>query len=111
MTAAVGEVSEGSSLDDHANHSSLRASAAVTIAGPLCFSGDNIAVSKALPKPIPGDRVVVLDAGANTISLFSRHCSRLAPPVYGFKVVGSNTFAIVLIKKAETEQVLLDFWK
>ena len=45
------------------------------IAGPLCFGGDYI--KKNLPvirQPNEGDVVVVGDAGANTLSMYSRHC-------------------------------------
>lgn len=65
-----------------------RSLAEVTIAGPLCFSGDIIAGAKyplKMPTPRAGDRVVVLDAGANTLSLFSRHCSRPSPAVYAYR--------------------------
>jgi hypothetical protein len=43
-----------------------------------------------------GDRCLILDAGANTLSLFSRHCSRLAPVVMGFRMKG-NTHIFVNI--------------
>lgn len=46
------------------------AECAVTIAGPLCFSGDILAKDYLLPKPEEGDKLLILDTGANSISLF-----------------------------------------
>ena len=43
---------------------------AVTIAGPLCFSGDILAKDYMLPKPDEGDKLLILDTGANSISTF-----------------------------------------
>jgi diaminopimelate decarboxylase len=64
-----------------------------------------------LPTPQPGDRVVILDAGANTLALFSRHCSRLAPPAFGFRVISASSASVVCIKQKENEADLLKFWK
>ena len=60
-----------------------RSRATLTIAGPLCFSGDILARDMQGCEARSGDRMVVLDAGANTLSLFSRHCSRRSPRVIG----------------------------
>jgi len=61
------------------------------IGGPLCFSGDFLARNVALPKVFIaedrgieyigdderiGDLILVADCGANTISMWSSHCSR-----------------------------------
>ncbi|WP_394847061.1 diaminopimelate decarboxylase [Pendulispora brunnea] len=75
------------------------------IAGPLCFSGDLIAVGRELPAIEPGDFVVVHDAGAYTLSMWSRYNSRLVPAVYGYE--GS---ALHLMKAAETTEDLIRFW-
>jgi diaminopimelate decarboxylase len=42
------------------------------IAGPLCFQGDRLAVAAALPRVEVGDHVMVVDAGAYTLSMYSR---------------------------------------
>jgi diaminopimelate decarboxylase len=42
------------------------------VAGPLCFQGDRVAVAKKMPKAEVGDFVVVADAGAYTLSMYSR---------------------------------------
>jgi len=52
-----------------------------------------------------GDRIIVLDAGANTISLFSRHCSRTAPAVFG-----ARAGKIVCIKEGEKPSDVMAFW-
>lgn len=80
----------------------------VTVAGPLCFSGDVIASNIDFLDCNAGDRVVVLDAGANTLSLHSRHCSRLAPDVYAFRTVPKTLHS--LIKQKETAEYALQFW-
>lgn len=88
-----------------------------TIAGPLCFSGDVIAARTQLPPIGPGDWVSVLDTGANTLSLFSRHCSRLAPAVVGFANAtgagskGESAFVMACLKPKETTAQALSFWE
>ena len=100
---------------DHTGHTkytplySYRPARVTTIAGPLCFSGDVIITDAILPESHPGDRCIVLDGGANTLSLFSRHCSRLAPLVYGFHMHG-NEIHVACLKEQETESELLTFW-
>lgn len=57
-----------------------------TIAGPLCFGGDMIGRNITyLPPMRRGDYCVIRDTGSNTYSLFSRHCSRPAPAVMGYR--------------------------
>jgi diaminopimelate decarboxylase len=48
----------------------IRNSISTTIAGPLCFSGDVLATRQMLPEAQAGDYCCILDAGANTISIF-----------------------------------------
>jgi len=79
------------------------------IAGPLCFSGDLVAHNRALPLAAPGDWVVIHDAGAYTMSMWSRYNSRQAPPVYGYEVTG-EAVAFHLIKAGETVDDVLRFW-
>lgn len=57
----------------------------VHVAGPLCFQGDFLTKSLRAPRPRRGDIVVLREAGANTLSLFSRHCLRQVPAVYGYR--------------------------
>jgi hypothetical protein len=82
------------------------------------------------PELVRGDVCLVLDAGANTLSLFSRHCSRPSPPVFAFRqvrlqqqqgqgqgqgqgqseAVEGVQFAVSCIRSAETEKSVLEFW-
>jgi diaminopimelate decarboxylase len=77
------------------------------IAGPLCFSGDLVARERPLPDIEPGDIAVVHDAGAYTLSAWSRYNSRRAPAVYGFE---GDPPALRLLKAAESEEDVLRFW-
>lgn len=95
---------DGSILTDQ------RPSCAVTVAGPLCFSGDIIASKISLPNPMIRDRAVMMDAGANTLSLFSRHCSRPAPAVFGFRTDPSGSLLVTCVKSRETDESLFGFW-
>jgi diaminopimelate decarboxylase len=61
----------------------VRPEARVTVAGPLCFGGDKIAEEVDLPQLQEGDFVVVHDAGANTLSTFSRYASRPFFDIFG----------------------------
>jgi diaminopimelate decarboxylase len=87
---------------------------ATGVGGPLCFQGDFLAKGVALPRALhAGDILVMKDAGANTLSLFSRHCSRLCPPVYGYRWTDdsqSEVSEIQELKPRETMQELSDFW-
>lgn len=51
------------------------------IAGPLCFAGDYLYYDLELPTLEEGDIFVIQDIGANTLSMWSRHCSREEPKV------------------------------
>ncbi len=46
------------------------------IVGPLCFAGDVLYESIDLPVLSEGDEVILFNTGANTYSMWSRHCSR-----------------------------------
>jgi diaminopimelate decarboxylase len=83
--------------------------------GPLCFQGDFIAKNVALPATLKARDILVLkDGGSNTLSLFSRHCSRLCPPVYGFRWANfeaqDDVTTIVELKPRETVEQLSNFW-
>ena len=86
---------------------------AVTIAGPLCHSTDFLAKElHPFPEPEIDDYLLLLDCGGNTISTFSKHCSRLVPPVFAFRenaVTGEVVMAE--IRREETELAAMDFWK
>ena len=83
------------------------------VAGPLCFQGDYVARGASLPRAAPGDLMVVHDTGANTLSLFSRHCSRRAPAVYGYTrdgAAGGGGVCVRLVKERESVGDVARFW-
>lgn len=51
------------------------------VVGPLCFAGDVLARDLVLPDVGEGDWLVIAGTGANTLGLWSRHCSRAIPKV------------------------------
>jgi diaminopimelate decarboxylase len=82
-----------------------------SVAGPLCFQGDFVAKNIPLPAGLQARSIVVMkDAGANTLSMYSRHCSRLCPPVYGYRWTGGEVTSLVEIKARETAAQLSAFW-
>ena len=86
----------------------------VTIAGPLCHSTDFLTKARTgLVEPEVGDFVLLLDCGSNTISTFSKHCSRQSPPVFVFRrrgAVQDDNLVVVEVKSEESELTALDFW-
>jgi diaminopimelate decarboxylase len=54
------------------------------IAGPLCFAGDYVLKGTLLPMINEYDWLGIIGTGANTLGLWSRHCSRKIPKVIGF---------------------------
>jgi diaminopimelate decarboxylase len=79
-----------------------------TIGGPLCFAGDLVARNLDLPAIEPGDFVAIRDAGAYTISMWSRHCSRGLPKVVGFECGCEDAFRTLL--RRETPSDVARFW-
>jgi diaminopimelate decarboxylase len=75
------------------------------IYGPLCFAGDRLATGFMMPKPRPGDILVVHDCGAYTLGMWSRYCSRTMPAVLGF-----DNGLIRVLRPRETVQDIVEFW-
>ncbi|CAM9772615.1 unnamed protein product [Discosporangium mesarthrocarpum] len=81
------------------------------VAGPLCFGGDYLARSVGLPMAHAGDLAVIHDTGSNSISLFSRHCSRQAPAVYGYtRAMGDGALTVCQLKPKENVRDVAKFW-
>jgi len=78
------------------------------VAGPLCFSGDLMAVERPLPAVNSGDYLVMHDAGGYTVSMYSRYNSRPCPPVYAY--YSDKPTEVFCIKRAETCEEVLEFW-
>lgn len=76
-----------------------------TVVGPLCFSGDRLGVSMPLPQVEMDDLLVVRDVGAYAMGLWSRHCSRGMPPVWGHQ--GGRWR---LLRRGESPEDIVDFW-
>ncbi len=55
------------------------ATATYQVVGPLCFAGDVLYPEIELPVVQEGDIFLIHNAGANTISMWSQHCSRTPP--------------------------------
>lgn len=77
------------------------------LAGPLCFAGDMIARDIALPEIEAGDFVIIQDAGAYTLSMWSRYNSRQIPKVIGYYRDGE---AFEILKAREALEEVLQFW-
>ncbi|MFH1143356.1 MAG: alanine racemase [Candidatus Eisenbacteria bacterium] len=77
------------------------------LAGPLCFSGDMPARGVPLPEIRAGDLVVFHDAGAYTLSMWSRYNSRPMPRVIGY---GEAAGGFEILKERERPDALVDFW-
>lgn len=93
------------------------------IGGPLCFAGDVPVKGITLPRIVPGDIITLQDCGSNTLSVYSRHCSRQAPAAYGYRFVpkeakggedgGDNedeTVVFFELKAQEEMSATLAFW-
>ena len=77
------------------------------IAGPLCFAGDIIARDIVLPEVKEGDYILIHDAGAYTLSMWSRYNSRQIPKVIGYSV---KPFQFEVMKDRECKEDLFNFW-
>jgi diaminopimelate decarboxylase len=77
------------------------------IAGPLCFAGDVIARDIELPEVSEGDYILIHDAGAYTLSMWSRYNSRQIPKVIGYY---SEPYHFEVLKDRERKEDLFDFW-
>ncbi|HAB35853.1 MAG TPA: diaminopimelate decarboxylase, partial [Cryomorphaceae bacterium] len=53
------------------------------LAGPLCFAGDYLQKGLDLPRLEEGDGLLLLNTGSNAYALWSRHCSRTIPAIFG----------------------------
>jgi diaminopimelate decarboxylase len=77
------------------------------VAGPLCFAGDVIARDLELPFVEEGDYILIHDAGAYTLSMWSRYNSRQMPKVIAYSIE-NDLFEI--IRERENKEDLFEFW-
>lgn len=79
----------------------------ITLAGPLCFSGDVLAKDIILPAIQEGDYLLIHDSGAYSLSMWSRYNSRLIPKVIGYRNDGES---FEIFKAKESLEDLYNFW-
>ncbi len=79
------------------------------IGGPLCFGGDYIDMERQLPKCQPEDLIIISDVGANTFSLWSKHCSRQFPKVIAYDSDALHD-ELRVIKERESVERAIEFW-
>lgn len=91
---------------DGAGHLRPGADGAWDVAGPLCFAGDYLARDRQLPEIHAGDYVLVLDAGAYTLAMWSRYNSRQMP-----QVIGVRGEELCVLKERESVERVVDFWR
>ncbi|QEF98772.1 Diaminopimelate decarboxylase [Stieleria maiorica] len=77
----------------------------VTIAGPLCFSGDIVANQISIPSVKENDWIAIRDCGAYTLSMWSRHCNRAIPAVLGF-----DQGRLSMLRHSETAADIVQLW-
>ena len=82
----------------------------LTVAGPLCFSGDLIVRGERKVRPKPGGIIVAHDVGAYTFSMWSRYCSRPFPRVIGFRHTDAGV-EFEMLHRGESDADLVTFWE
>ncbi len=82
---------------------------AYNIGGPLCFAGDFLARNIRLPELEPGDWLGIRDAGAYTLSMWSRYNSRPMPLVLAYST-RDDELVLSPVKPRETFEQVLSFW-
>jgi diaminopimelate decarboxylase len=94
-------------VDKHGNLKTGTDKNKYTIAGPLCFAGDILARDIELPLVNEGDYLLIHDAGAYTLSMWSRYNSRQIPKVIGY-YSGDDDFEVLKVR--ERPEDLVEFW-
>jgi len=77
------------------------------VAGPLCFAGDILGQGIWLPPVAKNDYLVIHDAGAYTLSMWSRYNSRQVPKVIGYRENGRH---FEILKARESIRQVAEFW-
>jgi diaminopimelate decarboxylase len=77
------------------------------VAGPLCFAGDILAKDLVLPEVTEGDYLLIHDAGAYTLSMWSRYNSRQMPLVVGYNTLNGS---FEVLRERESKEDLYKFW-
>src|SRR5690606_10287901 len=77
------------------------------VGGPLCFGGDYMSKNTPLPEAEKGDYLVIMDTGANSLGLWSMHCSRAMPKVIGIHTDGTP----FVLKERQKIGDIINFWR
>jgi diaminopimelate decarboxylase len=72
----------------------------VDVVGPVCETGDFMALDRPLPRVLAGDRLAILGAGAYGFVMSSTYNSRPRPPEV---LVDGGRFSIVRPREREEE--------
>lgn len=96
------------SVLDSQGHPKTGATQAIQIVGPLCFAGDVLSKVIDLPKIVEGDFLVIHDAGAYTLSMWSHHCNRALPQVIG--ICDHDTYRLEILRKKQTREEISAMW-
>ena len=75
----------------------LRPVAAVDVVGPVCESADTFARGRALPLPVPGECVALLDVGAYGAVMSSTYNARPLAPI---ALVDGDRWAVIRDRQA-----------
>ena len=94
-------------LDSKGNSKKGKDDIPYVIAGPLCFAGDILSREIYLPKVEEGDYILIHDAGAYTLSMWSRYNSRQFLKVIGYHNDGDK---FEILKERESLDDVLNFW-
>jgi len=92
-------------VSDASGHIKTGETRPYAVAGPLCFAGDLLARQVPLPETQAGDFLIIRDAGAYTLSMWSRYNSRQIP-----KVIACDGDAFTVLRRRETLVELTAFW-
>lgn len=78
----------------------------LTVAGPLCFSGDVLCRGRHLPAVEPGDLIVAHDVGGYSFGMWSHYCSRPFPHILGVDADGFTT-----LRQRASDAETVEFWR
>ena len=73
--------------------------------GPLCYNGDRLGGTVDLASAKDSDLLIFHDVGAYTISMWSGHCNRARPKVFG--IIGGETR---LLLEGGSKQSIVKMW-
>ncbi len=80
--------------------------ASFDVVGPVCESGDVLAVQRLLPSPAPGDLLAVGSAGAYGAVMASTYNSRLLAPEV---MVGESGFSVIRAREDYDKLIAMDY--